>query len=510
VRPRRAEPEDAPGGTIRMETPIDVDYLDPALGYDTLSFQILHATCAQLLNYPAEPGVAGTRLIPELAEALPEVSSGGRAYTFTIRRGFRFAPTGEPVTARSMKYTIERSLNPRMRGPAASLVDIASVTASGRRLTIKLARPSPNIAAVLALPFFCAVPTGTPIDPAGLRKVPSAGPYYVATHRPGEDIVLRRNPAYLGPRPNRPDQIRIAVAAGQAKSVARVEAGEIDYTPIWSNARTARRLQARYGPGSPAAGAGRQRLFATEELQLDQLIFNTSRAPFSSARLRRAVNYALDRRALARQGLYASLPASPTDQYLPPGMPGFRDARIYPFEPDLAKARRLAGGERHDVVLYSESAPTHVRFAEIVKANLRRFGIDVEIREVGVSIYARAARRGEPFDMALVGWVADYPDPYDFLRQLDGRTITADGNFNYAYFNDPGYNRRLDAALRLRSPAREIALGRLAIHVSRTAAPWAALSNERGYDFFSARIGCQAYNPAFGIELGGLCMSRDE
>jgi DNA-binding SARP family transcriptional activator/ABC-type transport system substrate-binding protein/DNA-binding beta-propeller fold protein YncE len=510
VRPRRTEPDGAPGGTIRMETTVDVDYLDPALGYQPFSFQILHASCAQLLNYPAEPGATGTRLIPEVAEALPEVSRGGRAYTFTIRRGFRFAPTGEPVTARSMKYTIERSLNPRMPGPAAGMVDIAGVTASGRRLTISLARPSPNMPAVLALPPFCAVPTDTPIEPAGLRKVPSAGPYYVATHRPGEEIVLRRNPSYPGPRPNRPDEIRMTVAAGQAKSVARVEGGEVDYTPVWSNADTARRLLAVYGPGSPSAEAGRQRLFATEELQLDQLIFNTSRAPFSSARLRQAVNYALDRRALARQGLYADLPASPTDQYLPPGMPGFHDARIYPFRPDLAKARRLLGGERYSVVLYSESAPTHVRFAEIVRANLRAIGIDVEIKQVGVSLYERVARPGEPFDLALIGWVADHPDPYDFLRQLDGRTIRSDGNFNYAHFNDPEYNRRLDAALRLRSPAREIALGRLDVNVARTEAPWAALANERGYDFFSARIGCQAYNPAFGIELGGLCIRRGE
>jgi YVTN family beta-propeller protein len=511
VRPRRAQPEEGSGGTIRVETTLDIDYLDPALAYQPVSFLALHTTCAQLLNYPVERGAAGSRLIPELAESLPEVSRNGRSHTFTIRQGFSFAPSGEPVTAQSMKYTIERTLNPRMRSPAAAIMgDVAAVTASGRRLTIRLTRPSPTLPARLALPFFCAVPIGTPIEPAGLRKVPSAGPYYVADHAPGEEIVLRRNERYRGPRPHRPGEIRITVATGQAKSVARVEADEVEYAQIWSNARTVRRLQARYGAGSPAANAGRQRLFGTENLQLDQLIFNTSRSPFSSARLRRAVNYALDRRALARQGLYTELPASPTDQYLPPTMPGFRDARIYPLRPDLAKARRLAGGEHRRVVLYTESTPTHLRFAEIVKANLRAIGIDVEIKGLGVSVYGRLARRGEPFDLALVGWLADYPDPYDFLHLLDGRTIGPEGNLNQAYFDDPDYNRRLDAAMGLPSPAREIALGRLDVHVARTAAPWAGLANERGYDFFSARVGCQAYNPAFGIELGGLCIRRDE
>ena len=82
-------------------------------------------------------------------------------------------------------------------------------------------------------------------------------------------------------------------------------------------------------------------------------MFNTSRAPFSSARLRRAVNYALDRRALARRGLFTDLPTSPTAQYLPPGMPGYREASTYPLTPDLAKARKLAGPERRSVVLYA-------------------------------------------------------------------------------------------------------------------------------------------------------------
>lgn len=439
------------------------------------------------------------------------MSQRGRVYTFTIRRGFRFAPTGEPVTARSMKYTIERAVNPRMRSPAAAaLADLAAVTARGRRLSIRLTAPSPTLPERLALPFYCAVPLGTPIEPDGLRKVPSAGPYYVAIHAPGEEIVLRRNRDYPGFRPHRPEEIRITVSAGQARSVERVEAGDVDYTPIWNNARTVKRLQARYGHAAAAAKAGRRRLFGTKELQLDQLIFNTSRAPFSSVRLRRAVNYALDRRALARQGLFTSLPASPTDQYLPPAMPGFREARIYPLRPDLATARRLAGPERRRVVLYSESAPTHLRFAEIVKANLRAIGMDVEIRQVGASIYERVTRRDEPFDMALVGWVADYPDPYDFLRQLDGRTIGPEDNVNAAYFDDPGYNRRLDAALELPSPARQNALGLLDVHVVRTAAPWAALANERGYDFFSARVGCQVHNPALGLELGALCIRRDE
>jgi YVTN family beta-propeller protein len=507
VRPR-GEARGASGGTIRVETADDVDFLDPALAYLPPALEILRTTCASLLTYSGEAGAGGTPLAPDLAEALPRRSADGRTYTFRIREGYRFAPTGEPVTARSMKYTIERSLDPRMRSPVAPLMaDLVGVTAKGNTLTLRLRRPASDFPARISLSFFCAVPLGTPIEPEGLRKVPSAGPYFVASHLPGEEIVLRRNPAYEGPRPHRPDELRIALARGQDDALARVAAGAVDYTPITTNTRAARRLEARYGAGGRA---GEPRYIVRPMLEVDQLYFNTSRPPFSSPRLRRAVSYALDRRALAREGLMNGLPAKPSDQYLPPGMRGFRDARIYPLRPDLARARRLAGPERREAVLYTHGYPSHTRFAEIVKANLAAIGIQVEIRNLGDSLFSHLARRDAPFDLAVGAWAADYPDPTDFLGKLDGRTIRTDGNINLAYFDDPEYNRRLDAASMLPSPARELALGRLDVDVARTAAPWAVVANNRTHDFFSARVGCQRYNPVYGIELGTLCIRRAE
>ena len=162
------------------------------------------------------------------------------------------------------------------------------------------------------------------------------------------------------------------------------------------------------------------------------------------------MNYAIDRRALARQGgLEYQLPSLPTDQYLPPGMPGFDDARIYPLRPNLAKARRLAGGERRTAVLYAYDFPPSPQLAEIVKSNLKAIGIDVEVKLFAKTVlFKRLNRKNEPYDMAINGWFVDYPDPADFLSQLDGRTLDQDsylsGAFaNLAKFDDPAFNRRL-------------------------------------------------------------------
>jgi ABC-type oligopeptide transport system substrate-binding subunit len=135
--------------------------------------------------------------------------------------------------------------------------------------------------------------------------------------------------------------------------------------------------------------------------------------------------------------------------------------------------------------------------------------MDVQIKAISNGASVRAGRRGEPFDMAVSSWYADLPDPLNFLGLLDGRTIAPEGNLNLAYFDQPAYNRSLDAAAALPSPARELALGRLDARVARTAAPWAAVANERSHDFFSDRVGCQSFHPIFGMNLGALCIRPD-
>ena len=79
---------------------------------------------------------------------------------------------------------------------------ISGVRARGNTLTVQLTHASPDILSRLALPHFCAVPPGTPIEARGVSHVPSAGPYYVASYTPGQGAVLKRNPNYHGSRPH--------------------------------------------------------------------------------------------------------------------------------------------------------------------------------------------------------------------------------------------------------------------------------------------------------------------
>jgi YVTN family beta-propeller protein len=519
------------GGTLRMVSfndVSDVESMDPALADGGISWRLIYATCAGLVNYPDKAGPAGSQLKPEVAQALPTRSRDGKTYTFTIRRGFRFSPpSGQPVTAQTFKDSIERTLNPAMHSYSAGygyLADIVGarrymagkashitgIVARGGQLTIRLTSPAGDFLSQVALPGFCAVPSNAPIK-RNLRRVPSAGPYYVSSYTPKQSVVLARNPNYHGDRPHHFARIELMLAVPAARAVHEIESGTVDYTQLGSDyyafTSAIRGLvaprAARYGAGSAAAARGAQQYFVNPEPELHFLVLNTHRALFSDVRLRQAVNYAIGRPKLAELGFADQpLPGTTADHYLPPGMPGYRAAHVYPTRPDPARARQLvesAHARGRTAVLYSGAETVQSELAQIVKNNLAAIGLNVEIKTFPVTSFFNHLRTpGEPFDLAIAVWLADYPDPNQMLNPL------LDGSVGYPSFADPAYQRRLAAAARVSGPQRYLTYGELDLDLARNAAPLAAFSNTSSHDFFSQRIGCQTYG-VYGMDLAALC-----
>ena len=517
------------GGVARVAFKDDPGSLDPALALTSFAnLQIANATCANLYDYSDASGAAASQIIPEVARGMPSVSEDGSRDTITIRRGFRFSPpSGAPVTAQTFRHVIERTLSPRWHAPttypgdAPDIVGLAAyqsgharhisgVSASGDRLIIRLAHPDPVLAQQLAMPIFCAVPDNAPV--AERPRLPMAGPYYVSAHSPGKQVVLSRNPNYGGQRPARLNTIDITVGEPPATSIARVIAGTEDYyaapagSPNVMSATEADRLRTRY---AAARGGARPRFFEHPSTMVHYLVFNTARGPFANARLRRAVNYALDRDAIAAEPS-AGLVERPTDQYLAPGVPGFHDVSIYPLGGDLAQALRLAGRRHRHAVLIVGKNPPLLQRAQIVQSDLAKIGIDVDIQALSVTDKFKRESRGD-WDLAPTGWTPDFADPSDVLNALlRGSHLPPALNVNFAHFDDPAYNRRLDAAARLTGPARYTAYATLDADLAGNAAPMAALGVWPYRDLFSARIGCQKYQPLYGIDLAALCVTASE
>jgi ABC-type transport system substrate-binding protein len=237
---------------------------------------------------------------------------------------------------------------------------------------------------------------------------------------------------------------------------------------------------------------------------------NASRPLFSDVRLRRAVNYAIDRRALAAQGRRAAEinpfnAGTPADDYVPPSASGAADFQVYPLSgPDLLRARHIAGRVRATAIMYTPNVSPWREEAQIVRRNLRPLGIDVQIKEFAMGdFFTRVTRPGEPFDLAVSGY-AFRSDPLEMLGLYRRGGII--GAPNISHFRNPAFDRKLAAAARLSGAKRYRAASRLALELQRDWAPAAVFATTASRDFFSARIGCQVYQPVWGIVLGALCL----
>ena len=217
------------------------------------------------------PGAAGSQLVPEVAQSLPTPLADGRTYTFTIRRGLPLlAAVDQPVTAQTFKYTIERTLNPRMKSPVADEYrdivgaaaymagktdHIAGVVARRRHADDPpdraRARPtrrgSPNPSSAPSRPTRRSTPKACAV-------IPSAGPYYVAVLHAGSGHRPDRNPNYHGNRPHRLARIELTVGVPPQRAVAEVEAGTADYAARRRNCASAdvARSLAALRPGQPS------------------------------------------------------------------------------------------------------------------------------------------------------------------------------------------------------------------------------------------------------------------
>ena len=509
------------GGTYVVELTTDVDYTDPGLDYVTTGWEIQYAVGCKLLNYPDRNGVESSQLQPEVAAAFPQISNGGKTYTFTIRKGYRFS-TGEPVTAQSFADALNRDASQMLQSPAqAFLADVvgandvfngkaktmSGVVVDGDKLTISLDAPAPDLLARLAMPFFQAINPALAADqnPNGVNTPASCGPYYIADRIPNNSITILRNRYYKGPRPHNVNEIDYKVGNSPGVIEQDVSSGTTDYAASGIPSPN-------YKPISDKYGVNKERFWVEPQLSVQYLAMNTARPLFKdNVKLRQAVNWAISRGALLEQGgYYAGLL---TDQILPPGMPGFKRVSAYPLEQtkqSVARAKQLAQGHTRGgtAILWTSTTDPAPLQAQIYQQNLKAIGLDVRIQEFTRAVQIqKEGIKGAAFDFTTEGWAADFADPSDFVNVLlDGTNIKSANNNNISYFDDPAYNKRMAEASLMIGGKRYSTYSGLDSDITTDAAPWAARSNSTNRIFVSANSGCFTYNAVFGVDLAALCL----
>ena len=500
------------GGVLKVNQSAGAfDTLDPGLAYVTNDWEVLYSTQLLLVNFPNKAGQAGSQLFPEAAKAFPTISNNGKVITFHLRSGLKFND-GSKVTAKSYQRAWERILSPKMYAQygifdqlnkmvvgAQAFTDgktahISGISAKGNTLTFHLVKPNATFVSIMGMQWFGAVKPDMPYTSSGVTaSYASAGPYFIKAREVGKSLVEERNPYYHGPRPANPDKIVWTMNTDQDQGLLQVKAGQVDLDALSPPATSNAQLGAQYG-------INKTRFFVGPTSCVLYWALNTSRAPFSSLAYRKAMNWALDRPAMLRiLGKYAG---KRSDQILVPGVPGFKPYNLYAFRgANPAMAKKVAGGSiPGTVTVVHSTSQTATNIAQVAEYNLSKVGVSFKDRPVPGSIYYNTLEtRGADFDMARAGWCADYFDPFDYINvNLDGRSIQAQNNVNFAYLNSPALNRAMDAAAKLSGSARAKAYQKLDHRIMKQYAPWVPYGIVNGVFFVSSRTHNYVYSSYFG------------
>jgi ABC-type transport system substrate-binding protein len=501
------------GGKIILLSQNGPDYLDPGLAYLSTSWQILPAAYNGLLSYVKASGAEGMELVPDLASEMPDISLDGRRYTFVVKKGVFFGPpVNREVTAADFKYSIERLIDLDSPGVGFYMniegademsrgeVDhLRGIQVSGDSLTFHLKEPDAVFLNKLAMPFTYVVPPEVaeehPRDYS--QHSVATGPYMIARYVPRRRIILVRNPSYSG-QEGYVDTLEIQLGANTLNAIAKIKKGQADLLLDVMPPSELPRLKGdpRYQDQVRISPIG----------SLYYIFMNVRMKPFDDLRVRQAVCYAIDKRALLKvwsgQGIIAN-------EIIPPEFPAFEALNLYPG-PDLEKARMLLAEAGYPdgfkVDFYASNLDPNPRAAEVVQAQLRQVGIRTTIRLFDSSIYYQLlGRPAEEVPMGLTGWYQDYPDPSNFIDVLfNGNRITSVRNNNVSHYDNPEVNRLIEETLISMNPEIRKQNWRQLDRMITADAPIVPYLHFTNHAFISGRLGGYLYHPSVGTLLTRL------
>lgn len=514
------------GGILKASLFAGIENIDPQRSYYVPEWQYEWLTARPLLNFAHAVGARGYRLLNEGAQSYT-VSRDGRTYTFHLRHGMKLS-NGTPITAANYKHTMLRVLNPAVGSPLASfLTDPASVNIRGAiayntsgkgsvsgiqtkgkyTFIIKLVSPNALLPTLVALPPTGAEPTSLPLKPVTTAPngLASGGRYYVAKYSVDRSISIRKNKFYkpLGaaPMPGNVNGFDYTIGVQQDQALLLTKKGSLDWPADGLPATAWGPLFAQYGT------KGRARVFSTSVV--DYATMNTSKGVFANTNARKAVAYGLNRRSLVKiRGPRAGYAQC---SLLTPAIPGYRACKAYPLaKQDLTKARALAKGHTGHVNYWYTASTLGTLIQRLGASQLNAIGFtNIDTKPFQSGLFTALGKKGNDYDFALVGWSADFPDPYDYINKLlSGQTIQDVQNNNTAYFNNPQANKLMNAAAKLRGAKRYSTYGNLDNTIMTKWAPIAGIDNRNDREFFSSRVDTKSViqSPIYEIDLGKIAL----
>jgi peptide/nickel transport system substrate-binding protein len=515
-----AAPAGHRGGTLRVAL-AGLCCLDPG----TYAWGVQWLTYDGLVAYRRSGGSQFGAVTPDLATEVPQPSPDGRTYVFTLRRGVRYSD-GRLVRPEDFRASLEHLLRrhgraipayyDRVVGAPACITHPArcdlskgiETDAAAGTITVHLSEPDSGFLDVLALPFAYIVPADEPFGPKSVP--PGTGPYRIVRFEEDKGARLVRNARFRVWSPDaRPDgladEIVIRVLPDAAQ-IADLRRGTTDVARVADQFGTSLSRSRIDALTAEFAGRG----FTSAAPALSYMFMNVRTPPFDDARVRRALNYALDRRTIGKLAGGPNV-ADPTCQVVPPGFRGYTPSCRYTLDPgragywsapDLETARRLvdrSGTDGMRVAVWGHSEKR--RIIRYVATLLDQLGYRGSARVFSDwDAYQTTLRATRGVQMGVNGWSADGGAPATYAATFvcaPGRS----GSVNLSHFCDQRIQAQIAGAVAARDRADADARWRVVFRSLDDAAPVLPLVNTRTLTLVSKRVGNYQDHPLWGPML---------
>jgi peptide/nickel transport system substrate-binding protein len=505
------------GGTLDGTYASFPDYLDPALSYTAEGWTAMADVYIPLLTYKHANGEEGSEVIPGLAKEMPKISNGGKTYTLFLRPGLKYSD-GSPVKASDFPFAVERMIKLNSGGSPFYLTiegaekfaetkqgPIPGIKANDKtgEIVINLEGPRGTFTNELGLMFVAPLPQDTPIEDLSGNPPPGTGPYMITKSQPGKEWEYERNPYWAkangAAMPEYPegvvDSAKMTVIRNPETQVDDIEQGTYQWM---QNPPPASRYQEV------------KEKFEGTQFRVEPTIstyyfwMNTTKPPFDDLKVRQAVNYAVDAKALER--IYAGQIAA-TQQILPPGMPGYEKFELYPHNLDKAEElMKEANPSDTDITVWTDTESPNNEAGEYFNEVLKELGFNTTLKQINADNYFTViGNQSTPdLDAGWSDWFQDYPHPNDFFQPLlAGESILPTNNGNFAEFNDPAINKKMTELAEEQLGSEQEAAYKEMDEEIMEQAPWAPYGTRTLSTFVSDEIDLESviFNPTFGHYL---------
>lgn len=413
-----------------MARSADVTSWDPIAFDDNASIWASELVFDTLVTSSAD----GKKVEPSLAESW-EVDDAGTTYTFHLRDGVKFT-NGDPVTADDVVWSLQRAFDPE--APMAFVSDPSATVAAtdDSTVTVTTGKVFAPMLSVLAL-FSNAI---IPKDFGGMTQEEFAttpigsGPFMVTSWDRGQQAVLSKNPDYWKKGLPYLDSVTLSVVPDDNTRQLQLQGGQaqIDEFPASSSLDTLKTL-----PGVKVD------LFPSSRTWW--MTLNNLEAPFDDIHVRKAINHAIDKKAILKAVFYGN--GTIANSFLTDASWAHDDS-LEGLDYDMkAAADEMAQSSVPDgfatTLLVQSGSSDQAAMAQIVQKSLAEIGIDAEIQNLD-NASVNEALDDSNFDMAFTDFTSDIIDPSQMARRADGRPDVSSAT--YSHWVDPEVGPLLDQA----------------------------------------------------------------